>query len=247
MADRGRYKSFIRWSRETDAGSELAERQDFVQEIVNNQTFITNVTNNEEFITQIIENNEFVTQLVTNETFVTELTENNEFITQLTENNTYVTSVTNVINGKKGQANELATLGAGGQHTPAEIPPGTLTVVFDGGAAAIAAGLQADLQIPFACTLTGWTLLADPLEPAVSCSIQIDIWKDTYANYPPTVADSIVGGGGKPAISAGVKATDAAITDWAGEVIAAGSILRFNADSATDTQRATLILTYQRS
>lgn len=175
------------------------------------------------------------------DTFVTNITEQSTFITQVTNN-----IVQTYVNAKKGEANELATLGADSKHTPSQIPPGSILVIFDGGAASIAAGLQADVVIPLACTLTGWTLVATPLAPAATGSIQIDIWKDTYANFPPTVADTIISGA-KPAISAGVKATDTSISDWSGEAIAAGSILRFNVDSATDIQRCTLALTYQRT
>lgn len=104
-----KYKSFIRWARDTNSGTELAEQQEFIQEIVNNNTFVTNVVNNQEFITQITNNQEFITQLI----------ENNQFITQLIESNNYITNITNQvnanINGRKGIANELATLDASGQ------------------------------------------------------------------------------------------------------------------------------------
>jgi hypothetical protein len=63
---------------------------------------------------------------------------------------------------------------------------GQFTVGWDGGGSAVAAGTYQDVVVPHACTITGWTLTAD-----VSGSAVVDIWKDTYANYPPAVADTI--------------------------------------------------------
>jgi hypothetical protein len=82
---------------------------------------------------------------------------------------------------------------------PATPDIATLTFVIDGGGSAIAAGIKGDLQIPFACAIEQVTLLADQ-----SGSIVIDIWKDTYANAPPTVADSITASA-KPTISSAAK------------------------------------------
>src|SRR4029079_8241351 len=59
---------------------------------------------------------------------------------------------------------------------------GGIEVVIDGGGAVITTGVKGDVQIPFAGTIAAVTLLAD-----VSGSIVIDIWKDSYANYPPVV------------------------------------------------------------
>ena len=59
-------------------------------------------------------------------------------------------------------------------------------VVIDGGGSTITTGVKGDVNCDFAFTIVQWALLADQ-----SGSIVIDIWKDTYANYPPTVADTI--------------------------------------------------------
>ena len=95
------------------------------------------------------------------------------------------------------------------------------------------------MQVPFACTITAATLLADQ-----SGSIVVDIWKDTYANYPPTVADSITAAA-KPTLSATTKSTDSTLTGWT-KSIAVGDILRFNVDSATTIQRVTVVLTVSK-
>jgi hypothetical protein len=108
-----------------------------------------------------------------------------------------------------------------------------ITFIIDGGGSAITTGIKGDLEIPFACTITGWTLLLDQ-----SGSIVIDIWKDTYANYPPVVGDTITASD-KPTVSAAVKGQDLAPTGWT-TAITAGDTLRFNVDSASTATRATL-------
>ena len=118
---------------------------------------------------------------------------------------------------------------------PATPQLATLTFVIDGGGAAIAIGIKGDLEIPFACTINQVTLLADQ-----SGSIVVDIWKDSYANYPPTGADSITASA-KPAISTATKSQDATLTGWT-TAIAAGDTLRFNVDSISTIQRCTLSL-----
>jgi hypothetical protein len=112
----------------------------------------------------------------------------------------------------------------------------SITYVFSN----IGAGDQGDLAIPFACTITEWTLLAD-----VSGSVVIDIWEDTYANYPPTVADSITASA-KPTISSSTKGQSSTLTGWSPD-IPAGNTLRFNVDSASGVNRVTLSLKVKRT
>lgn len=110
-----------------------------------------------------------------------------------------------------------------------------ITFIIDGGGVAIATGPKGHLEIPFKCEIQRVTLLAD-----VSGSIKIDIWKDTYAQFPPDNDDSICGGN-EPEISDGVKDQDATLTDWT-KTIAAGDILAFHVDSAETLTRVTLSL-----
>jgi len=110
-----------------------------------------------------------------------------------------------------------------------------ITFIIDGGGAEIATGEHGHLRIPFDCEIQGVTLLGDQ-----SGSIVIDIWKDTYANFPPTNADSITASA-PPTISTAQKSEDETLTDWT-TTITAGDILAFNVDSVTDIQRVTIIL-----
>ena len=116
----------------------------------------------------------------------------------------------------------------------------TLGLSFDGAGAVLATGVKGDLYVPFACTITGVVMLAD-----VSGSAVIDIWKDSYANYAPTVADTITASA-KPTISSGIKSLDTTLTGWT-TAIAAGDSLRFNLDSVATITRLTLQLTVSRT
>ncbi len=110
-----------------------------------------------------------------------------------------------------------------------------IALVFGGKGTVIPTGIQGDLRVPFACTINSVTMLADQ-----SGSIVVDIWKDTYANYPPVVGDSITASA-KPTISAATKSEDTTLTGWT-TAIAAGDTLRFNVDSASTITRVTLVL-----
>jgi len=109
--------------------------------------------------------------------------------------------------------------------------------VIDGGGAAITTGVKGDLYVPDAFTLQGWSILLDQ-----SGSIVIDVWNDTYANFPPTVADSLnAGGGTKPTVTTATKNKDTTLTSY-DTSIPADSSLRFNVDSITTATRAVIAL-----
>lgn len=114
-----------------------------------------------------------------------------------------------------------------------------ITYVIDGGGALISTGIQGYLEIPFKCSITSVYLLAD-----TTGSVVVDIWKDTYANYPPTVADSITAAA-KPTISASNKSVNSTLTGWT-TTINAGDVLAFNVDSVTSITRLTITLNVNR-
>lgn len=117
----------------------------------------------------------------------------------------------------------------------------TTNVMFakDNNGSVFATGIAGDFQIPFACTITGVFLLADQ-----TGSMVIDLWKDTYANYPPTDIDTITASA-PVTISSTNKATDTTLTGWTTSV-AAGDIIRVNIDSVTAITRFTLVLRVKR-
>ena len=111
----------------------------------------------------------------------------------------------------------------------------TITFIIDGGGAVITTGQKGHLEIPFACTIQRATTLADQ-----SGSIVVDIWKDTYANFPPTDADSITSAA-PPTLAGATNAQDSTLTNWT-TAIAAGDILAYNVDSVATVTRVTISL-----
>lgn len=117
----------------------------------------------------------------------------------------------------------------------AQVQQHDLLVVIDGEGSPITTGVAGDVSIDFPCTIAGWTLLADQVG-----SIQIDIWKNVYASYPPASGNTITGSA-KPLISSNQKNTSTTLTGWT-TAIAAGDTLRFNVDSVSTIHRVTLAL-----
>lgn len=111
----------------------------------------------------------------------------------------------------------------------------SIEFIIDGGGSTITTGIKGDLEIPFAATITAATLLADQ-----SGSIVVNIWKNTYANYPPVVGNKITASA-PPTISSATKAQDTTLTGWTTS-ISAGDTLRFNVDSVTTITRVVLSL-----
>jgi hypothetical protein len=107
-----------------------------------------------------------------------------------------------------------------------------LSLVIDGGGSAITTGIKADVVMP-ACTIEEVRLLADQ-----SGSIKVDLWKDSYANFPPTDADTITSST-PPTITTATKSTDSTLTSWTTSV-SDGDILRINVDSCTTITRCTV-------
>lgn len=124
-----------------------------------------------------------------------------------------------------------------GTVTPVSAAAGAraITIVIDGGGSAITTGIKVDVVVPVDCTVTEAIALLDQ-----TGSIVVDVWNDTYANYPPTNADSITASA-PVTVSSAVKSTDSTLTGWTTS-LTAGTTLRFNVDSITTAERATIVL-----
>jgi hypothetical protein len=109
--------------------------------------------------------------------------------------------------------------------------------VINGGTNPITTGAKGDIIVPYDITITSWTILLDQ-----SGSIQIDIWNDTYGNYPPTDADTITGGN-EPSVTSDTDNQSSTLTGWTTS-ITGGTTLRFYVDSVSTATQATLILNY---
>ncbi|MEM8973615.1 MAG: hypothetical protein AAGD43_16270, partial [Pseudomonadota bacterium] len=111
---------------------------------------------------------------------------------------------------------------------------------FDGGSTPLIAGLQARIPVSFDATIIEATLISNTSGDAV-----IDVWKDTFANYPPTNADSITASA-QPTLSSADKYQDLSLTGWTTS-IAAGDVLVANIDSVSGLTNLVLNLKVQRS
>lgn len=112
-----------------------------------------------------------------------------------------------------------------------------ISVVFDGGGSAITTGSQVDVCVPYSGTITGWQIVNSG---GGATTAVLDVWKDTYANWPPTVADTIAGTE-KPTLTVfSAKAEDLTLTTWT-TTVTAGDWLRINVDSGTST-KVTLVI-----
>lgn len=127
---------------------------------------------------------------------------------------------------------------SGGGGTPVTPDQNTrqIGVTVDGGGSVLTTGIKGYKSFPVAGTIIAVRLLAD-----VSGSIVIDIWKDTYANYPPTVADTITAAA-KPTISGAIKSEDTTLTGW-DTTVNAGDVFGFKIDSVATITKIILELT----
>lgn len=110
---------------------------------------------------------------------------------------------------------------------------GCFGITIDGGGSVITTGLKGYIQIPYNCTITGWTVLPDQ-----TGSIVVDVWKQSLMNFPPIVADSIAGTE-KPSVVSADYGQDLTLTSWT-TTVTAGDIVAFNVDSASVVTRATI-------
>lgn len=116
------------------------------------------------------------------------------------------------------------------------LEPRPIAVSFgSAGGGVIPTGVALYVEVPISLTITGWTLVADQ-----SGSMVVDVWLDTYANFPPTVADTIAGTE-KPTLSSAQKNQDLTLTTWTTD-IDAGDVLGFNIDSCSTINQAVLTL-----
>lgn len=120
---------------------------------------------------------------------------------------------------------------------PTNLKRMSIAFQFGDGTNAIDASTEREqwIEINFDCTIEGHTVLAD-----ATGSIVIDLWVDTYANYPPTVADSICASA-LPMLSAAQKAQDTTLTGWT-TAITRGKILKAHVNSAGTVKAVTLTL-----
>ena len=126
-------------------------------------------------------------------------------------------------------------IGAGGGGNGSVAQNYTVGVTIDGEGAVPSTGQKGYRSIPVTGTIVSARLLADQSGSAV-----VDVWLDTFANYPPIDADSITASA-PPTISSDDNSEDTTLTGWT-IAVTAGDVLGFNLDSITTIERVTLEL-----
>ena len=129
--------------------------------------------------------------------------------------------------------NEMSISGVPNALLDNSVKKRSIQFVSDGGGSVLTTGVKSYVTVPYDCTVQSWTILAEN-----SGSVVVDVWKDTYANYPPTVADTIAGTE-KPTISSGIKNQDNSLITWT-TALSQGDVLGFNIDSVTDITKISL-------
>jgi hypothetical protein len=145
---------------------------------------------------------------------------------------------------------ETNVIVAGGEPV---IAPGTggaaatdvlsIEAIFDGGGSVISLNKKCDVVVDAACTIEGWTVVAD-----VSTTSRVDVWRDAIANYPPVAGDSMPGAAAnRPQLAAALAAHSDILTAWSRVIVDAGDVLRFNVDTNDLATRLTVALKARRA
>jgi hypothetical protein len=115
----------------------------------------------------------------------------------------------------------------------------SVDVIIEGQNYPIDIGRKVAVRVPYDCVLTECMMLADQ-----SGSMVVDIWKDTYGNYPPDNSDSIVSTS-PPTLSGTDHSIDTILAGWT-TALAEDDILAFNVDSCSVITRVTISLKFEK-
>ena len=105
------------------------------------------------------------------------------------------------------------------------------------------AGMQADISVPYDLELYGWRMLS---LQGTQGSVLVDLYNDTYANFPFTGTPMHSGATG-PNISESTKNEDNDLSDWATTSVSEGDVMRVNISSVTGIRQSTLALKYHKT
>jgi hypothetical protein len=111
----------------------------------------------------------------------------------------------------------------------------TIGISLDGAGSDITTGVKGDVFIPYNLTIDSWTLFSPQ-----TGSIVIDVWKSSYASYPPTVSNRIAGTE-RPTLATQSKNQDLVLSSWTTSVVE-NDFIRFNVDSCSGIQKVTLAI-----
>ena len=116
-----------------------------------------------------------------------------------------------------------------------------ISLSLNGNGSPITTGEKTVVRIPYNCTVTGWDMVVD-----VSTSTVVDIWVDSYANFPPDNTDSITNGN-EPTITTAIKAQSSDLSGWSTTSLYEGNYIKFNIDSNNNATELLLTLHVEKS
>jgi hypothetical protein len=111
-------------------------------------------------------------------------------------------------------------------------PSFNFQVVIGDGISPITTGVKGDFEVPYNCEVVGWTIIESTGNPG---TLVVDIWRDSYSSFPPTVSDSICGTE-KPTTPGITRGKDDTLMTWYTRLYK-GDILRYNVESTTGQPR----------
>jgi hypothetical protein len=91
-----------------------------------------------------------------------------------------------------------------------------------------------DIFVPFYHDIVRWTLLADQ-----AGDVEIEVWRDTYTNYPPTSGDKI-SASAPMTLSSAAKAQNTTLTGWNKTDVPDNRTYRFHINSVATITRLTI-------
>lgn len=145
------------------------------------------------------------------------------------------------LNGTDGTAGQVATSGGSGGIATWTTPSGSVSgstgsvgISIDGGGAAIVSGSTRSVTIPYGCTVSSWTIIADQ-----SGSIAVHVSSSTFENYP--TLSNMSGFGNGPKLTSQQKNGNST-SNWTGTSIAQRTVLSFVVDSASTVTWVNIIL-----
>jgi hypothetical protein len=133
------------------------------------------------------------------------------------------------VQGPPGPPGPQGPAGPAGPEGPGAAATFGLTI--DGGGSPVTAGVKGYISVPFACTITGWDVVADQ-----AGSITIEVAKKA-GGVPNTTTDKI-SASSPIALAAAQIVQNGSIAGWT-TAVAAGDVIGFNVTAATTVTRVT--------
>jgi hypothetical protein len=144
------------------------------------------------------------------------------------------------ISGLQGISGVSGLQGISGMSGISPTNISTISFTVDtGGAAPISSGLKSFVYLPYSGEILSWTILTN-----TSGSTELDLYKSTYANYPPDISDTIITTD-YPYLSNMIKNQSSNLTGWT-TTFDADDIIGLYVKSASTITRIQLILEIQK-